>query len=126
MCRHFKKKRYNQQTFLLCLTADEKNQKETICTSLKTLHQKAVCTDINAFEKALVQRQERVKKDWRTCEKFLLHRKAFLNSQHKKLSNKESAVLIKHDYNPPFMEIKPKQHMLICDDCQGSSVYTQA
>ena len=61
MCRHFEKKGYIQRTFLLCPTAGEKNQKETICTNLKTLDQKDVCTDINNFEKALVQ-------------KFLLHK----------------------------------------------------
>ena len=55
MCRHFEKKRYIQRTFLLCPTAGEKNQKETIYTNLKTLAQKDVCTDINNFEKARVQ-----------------------------------------------------------------------
>ena len=28
--------------------------------------------------------------------------------------------------NPPFMEVKLKWHVLICVDCQGSSMYTQA
>ena len=78
-----------------------------------------------AFTKALVQVQERVTKDWRTYEKCLLHKKAFLNySHHKRLSNEETAVLVKHDYNPPFIEVKPKRLMLICDNCQENSVYT--
>ena len=78
------------------------------------------------FEKALVQIQERVKNDSSKNENYL-YRKAFLNySQHKRLSNEETAVLIKHNYNPPFGEVKPKRHILIFDHCQGSSVYTQA
>ena len=73
------------------------------------LDQKDVCTDINNFEKALVQIQERVKKDWSTYEKFPLHKKAFINyTHHKRLLNEETAVLVEHDYNPPFMEVKPK------------------
>jgi len=127
MCRHFEKKGYIQRTFLLCPTAGEKDQKETIYANLKTLDQKDVCTNIHSFEKALVQIQERVKKDWSTYEKYLLHKKAFRNyTQNNRLSNEETAVLVEHDHNPPFMEVKPKRHMLICDDCQGSSVYTQA
>ena len=127
MCRHFEKKGYIQRTFLLCPTAGEKDQKETIYANLKTLDQKDVCTDIHAFEKALVQIQERVKADWVTYDKHLLHKKAFLKHvHHEKLSNEELAVLLEHDYNPPFQQIQPKRHMLICDDCQGSSVYTQA
>ena len=55
MCRHFEKMGYIQRTFLLCPTAGEKDQKETIYTNLKTLDQKDVCTDIHQFEKALVQ-----------------------------------------------------------------------
>ena len=80
-----------------------------------------MCTDINNFEKALVQIHERVKKDWRTFKKLLLHKKVFVNySHHKRLSDKETPVLVEHDYNPPFMEVKPKRQMLICDDCQGA------
>ena len=127
MCRHFEKKGYIQRTFLLCPTAGEKDQKETIYANLKTLDQKDVCTNIHSFEKALVQIQDRVKKDWSTYEKHLLHKKAFQNyTQNNRLSNEETAVLVEHDYNPPSVEVKPKRHMLICDDCQGSSVYTQA
>ena len=127
MCRHFEKKGYIQRTFLLCPTAGEKDQKETIYANLKTLDQKDVCTNIHSFEKALVQIQDRVKKDWSTYEKHLLHKKAFQNyTQNNRLSNEETGVLVEHDYNPPSVEVKPKRHMLICDDCQGSSVYTQA
>ena len=61
MCRHFEKKGYIQRTFLLCPTAGEKDQKETIYANLKTLDQKDVCTNIHSFEKALVQIQDRVK-----------------------------------------------------------------
>ena len=60
MCWHFEQKGYIQCTFLLCLTAgdNEKYQKENIDANLKTLKADSICTNINQFEKALVQAQE--------------------------------------------------------------------
>ena len=127
MCRHFEKMGYIQRMFLLCPTAGEKDQKETIYTNLKTLDQKDVCTDIHQFEKALVQVQERVKADWATVDRFLLHKKAYDTFHRgKKMSNEETAVFVENDYSPPSKDVHPKRHMLILDDCQGSSVYTVA
>jgi hypothetical protein len=63
VCRHFKKKRYIQRTFLLRPTTGDKDQKEAIHVNLKTLDQKDAHTDIHAFEKALVQIQECIKAD---------------------------------------------------------------
>ena len=64
MCRHFEQKGYIQHTFLLCPTAgnNKKDQKETIYANLTTLKAEDICTNINQFEKALVQIQERVKR----------------------------------------------------------------
>ena len=77
MCRHFEQKGYIQRTFLLCPTAgdNEKDQKETIYANLKTLKAEDICTNINHFEKALVQVQERVKTDWKVYEKYMDHKK---------------------------------------------------
>ena len=77
MCRHFEKKGYIQRTFLLCPTAGEKDQKDTIYTNLKTLKDNDVCTDINQFEKALQQVQLRVKADWVEYEQYKLHLKTY-------------------------------------------------
>ena len=129
MCRHFEQKGYIQRTFLLCPTAgdNEKDQKETIYANLKTLKVEDICSNINQFEKALVQVQERVKVDWKVYEKYMDHKKAHEDSKKgKKLENEQIALLQEHQYNPPSKVEKPKRHMLILDDCQGSNVYTVA
>jgi hypothetical protein len=127
MCRHFEKKGYINRTFLLCPTAGDKDQKDTIYTNLKTLKQIDVCTDINNFELALQQVEQRIKEDWKKYEEFKKHKEAFIkHKERKELSLEEISVLEQNHYFPPSHEVKPKRHMLILDDCQGSNVYTTA
>ena len=60
--------------FLLCPTAGDsgKNQKETVSANLKTFKADEICTNINQFEKALVQVQDQIKSEpesvQKTCE----------------------------------------------------------
>lgn len=127
MCRHFERKGYIQRTFLLCPTAGDKNQKDTIYSNLRTLKQNDVCTSINSFEKALQQVEERVKNDWSKYEEYQKHKAAFekhIKRDH--LTVEEISLLEQHHFYPPSHEVKPKRHLLILDDCQGSSVYTTA
>ena len=49
-------------------------------------------TVIHAFEKALVQIQERVKADWTTYERYLLHKKAFLSHSKQQSMERTSTV----------------------------------
>jgi hypothetical protein len=114
MCRHFEQKGYIQRTFLLCPTAgdNEKDQKETIYANLKTLKAEDICTNINHFEKALVQVQERVKTDWKVYEKYMDHKKAYKDSKKgKKLENDQIALLQEHQHNPL---LKLKNPNVIC------------
>lgn len=125
MCRHFEVMGYIQRTFLLCPTADDRDQKDTIYTNLKTLKQNDVCTDIGDFEKALAQVEQRVKADWKQYEEFLKHQKAHTKYQNREaLDVEEISVLEQFHFLPPSRVIKPKRHMLILDNCQGSNVYT--
>lgn len=125
MCRHFEKRGYIQRTFLLCPTAGESDQKDTVYSNLKTLKDDDVCTDIRTFEKALDHVQLRVKKDWEAYEHYKEHLSAYKKwTEGKKLTMEEQMILENQYFLPPFKEVKPKRHMLILDDCQGTDVYT--
>ena len=96
-----KRKGTFNKCFWFVLVQVKRTRKKLFTPTLKHLIKK-MCVPwqyINNFEKALMQIQERVKKDWSMYKRFLLHKKAFLNySQHKRLSNEETAVLIENDY----------------------------
>jgi len=127
MCRHFEQKGYIQCTFLLCPQQGitKRIRKRPFMQILKTLKADNICTNINQFEKALVQIQERVKVDWKVYEKYMDHKKAYEDSQsRKKLEKDQLALLQEYQYNPPSKTEKPKRHMLILDDCQRCIVYT--
>lgn len=127
MCRHFERKGYINRTFLLCPTAGDKDQKDTIYTNLKTLKQNDVCTNITNFELALQQVEQRVKTDWQKYEEYQKHIKAYEKYHNRsRLDVEDVSVLEQHHFLPPTHEVKPKRHLLILDDCQGSSVYTTA
>lgn len=127
MCRHFERKGYINRTFLLCPTAGDKDQKDTIYANLKTLKQNDVCTNYSNFELALAQVEQRIKQDWAKYEEYTKHKKAWVKHQaNQPLSVEEVSVLEQNHYFAPGQEVKPKRHMLILDDCQGSNVYTTA
>jgi hypothetical protein len=127
MCRHFETKGYINRTFLLCPTAGDKDQKDTIYANLRTLKQNDVCTNITNFELALQQVEQRIKEDWAKYEEYQKHKKAWDKHVEKKpLSVEEVSILEQYHYFEPSHEVKPKRHMLILDDCQGSNVYTTA
>ena len=70
-----------------------------------------------------------MKADWKVYEKYVDHKKAYVykdSQSGKKLENDQLALLQEHQYNPPSEIEKPKRHLLILDDCQGSNVYTVA
>jgi hypothetical protein len=68
-----------------------------------------------------------VKKDWKEYEDYVKHRDAHRKHEHGEvLENEEHALLEQHFFQGPMRTVKPKRHMLILDDCQGSNVYTAA
>lgn len=129
MCRHFEKKGYIQRTFLLCPTVGTTLGKEElgIFSNLKTLHKQDVCTDVDNFNKALHQVEQRVREDWDKYETFQKHEEAYQKYLKKEvLSSEEMRVLEEKNFCQPSKPVIKKRHLLILDDCQGSDVYTTA
>ena len=125
MVKHFEKMHYINRTFLICPTKQSKD----IFSNLKTLdHKKDVCDDVNKCKLSLENVLKEIKKDWKRYEEDLLYLKiyvAWMQGPKASVPYSYQMILESRNFEMPKKPVRPS-HMLICDDCQGTNMYTNA
>lgn len=125
MVKHFEKMGYINRTFLICPT----KQSNDIFSNLKTLnHKKDVCDDVVKCQSSLANILKEIKKDWQKYEEDLEYLKIFVhwfNGPRATVPYKHQMILESRNFEQPTKPVRPS-HMLICDDCQGTNMYSNA
>lgn len=123
LCQNFEKKHYTTRTFLLCPTRES----NPLFEELHTLSKEDTCENSTHFLLFLRHVLSEIKKDWQayTFEKMY----TALYTKWKKgcpfLTLKEEKVLELRQGHPPQHLPKPS-HMIIVDDAQSTSLFSNA
>jgi hypothetical protein len=124
MVKHFERMGYITRTFLICPT----KQSNDIFSNLKTLdHTKDVCDDVHKCKLALDNVVKQIKEDWEKYEEDVDYIKVFMKwlKGPASIGLVEERKLAAKNYAIPNKPVRPS-HMLICDDCQGTNMYSNA
>jgi predicted ATPase len=123
MVVHFEKKGYITRTFLICPT---KQANDIFSSNLKTLDDKKdVCDKAAKAAHSLENVLAEVKKDWTQYEDDLLYKKVYtkFGTNSSIVPLKYEKILESRNYAFPTEPQRPS-HLLICDDLQGTSLYS--
>lgn len=121
MLRSFEKKGYITRSFLICPT----HKSNRIFENLKTLDEMDCCDEEGKFSKAMNDLMDQIKSDWQIFEdekKYLKVYKKYVRKSHS-LKFEEESLLEQENYRRPE-KLKQPGHMVIFDDCQNTSVYS--
>ena len=125
MCKHFEKCKYITRTFLICPT---KQANDIFSKNLKTLNdQRDVCDKAEKAMMSLEYVMSEIKSDWTKYEADKKYSEAYWKYGRNRgpIPLEYDKLLESRNYEFPMPAKKPS-HMLICDDLQGTSMYTNA
>jgi len=122
LLKDFERRGYVTRTFLISPTY----KSTAIFKNLKTLADEDVCEDENCFQVALHEVKEEIEEDWKKYEEELKYHKVYKkHMKEKDLTVEEETLLQTEDYRKPQKVIRPR-HICCFDDCQSSSIYSNA
>ena len=121
LMKHFENKRYITRTFLLCPT----RLSNDLYTNLKTLQDKDCYTDDGMFLQVLPYIMKQVQEDWKAYKLEKWYAQVYQKWLHcpYTLTLQEDMLLEYRRKEAPKCIPKPS-HLLIVDDAQGTSLYS--
>ena len=122
MCKRFEEKGYITRTFLLSPTRES----NTLFDNLETLSKSDTCDKEEHFDMFLNYVMNEVKSDWSKYETQKRYFKILkkLRERGEAFLTLEEQFLIERMANEPPHLIEKPGHMLLVDDCQGTSLFS--